>query len=120
MSGGCSSPPLPWKKGASRPVLAIMKARVVSPSVNASREVRNRSADASVIRKLCSSCVELSSILLDQFGYQTGPASLVTCADPCSVVTMEIFVERNQIAPVRVILEFLTGAENWSSLIRVL
>src|SRR5215471_5147447 len=111
MSGSCSSPPLPWKKSASRPVLAIM---------NASRKMRDRSGGASVIRKLCSWLVELSSILLDQFRYQTGPASLVTCADACSVVTMEIFVERDQVAPIRVILEFLNAAENWSSLIRVL
>ena len=74
----------------------------------------------SVICKLCSSCVELSSILLDQFRYQTSPASLVARANAGAVVTVEILMERDQIAPVRVILEFFSAAENRSSLICIL
>ena len=41
-------------------------------------------------------------------------------ADPGAVVAVEVFVERDQIAPVRIVLEFFRAAENWSSSIRVL
>src|SRR5689334_12522674 len=119
MSGSCSSPPLPWKKSASRPVFAMMKARVVSPRVNASRNVCDRCGEASVICKLCSYCVELCSILLDQFRYETRPSCLMAGADAGAVVTMEILMEGDQITPVRIILKFLFVAENRPSLIGV-
>src|SRR5271169_976789 len=47
----------------------------------------------------------LLSALLDQFGDQSSPASLVTRADACAIVGMEIFVEEEQIFPVRIALE---------------
>jgi hypothetical protein len=49
-------------------------------------------------------------ILLDQFGYQTGPAGLMACADPGAVVAVEVFVEWNRVAPVRVGLKFFRAA----------
>ena len=58
-------------------------------------------------------------VLLDELGDQSGPTGLVARADPGAVVAVEVFVERDQIAPVRVVLEFFSGAENWSSLIGI-
>ena len=37
--------------------------------------------------------------------HQTGPARLVAGAEPRAVVTVEIFVKQDQIAPVRIVLE---------------
>ena len=46
----------------------------------------------------------------DQVGYERGPAGLMTCSDTRSEVPMKIFMEGNQIPPVRVILEeFISG-----------
>ena len=53
-------------------------------------------------------------VLLDEFGNQSGPAGLMARADPGAVVAMEVFVERDQIAPVWVVLEFFRAAENRS------
>ena len=53
-------------------------------------------------------------VLLDEFGNQSGPAGLMTRADPGAVVAMEVFVERDQITPVWVALEFFRAAENRS------
>ena len=47
----------------------------------------------------------LLSALFDQFGDQGSPASLVTRADAGAIVGMEIFVEEEQIFPVRIALE---------------
>ncbi len=57
-------------------------------------------------------------VLLDEFGDQSGPTGLVARADPGAVVAVEVFVERDQIVPVRVVLEFFRAAEYGSSLIR--
>ena len=45
-------------------------------------------------------------VLLDEFGNQSGPAGLMTRADPGAVVAVEVFVEQDQITPVWVGLEF--------------
>ncbi len=44
--------------------------------------------------------------LLDQLGDKSCASRLVTRPDSGAVVAMEVFVEINQIAPVRVVLEF--------------
>jgi hypothetical protein len=54
-------------------------------------------------------------MLLDQFGDQSGPTRLVARADADAVVAVEVCVERDQIASVRVGLEFFRAAENRSS-----
>ena len=53
-------------------------------------------------------------VLLDELGDQSGPAGLVARADPGAVVAVEVFVEWDQITPVRVVLEFFRAAENRS------
>jgi hypothetical protein len=58
-------------------------------------------------------------VLLDQFCDQSGPTRLVARADAGAVVAVEVFVEWDQIAPVRVVLEFFRAAENRSSLIHI-
>ena len=58
-------------------------------------------------------------ILLDQFCNQSRPSSLVAGADAGTVVAVEVFVKQDQVAPVRIVLEFFRAAENRSSLIRI-
>ena len=41
-----------------------------------------------------------------------GPTGLVAGADAGAVVAVEVFVERHEIAPMRVVLKFLRAAEN--------
>ena len=45
-------------------------------------------------------------------GGQPGPAGLVTSADARSIVAMEVLVEQNTIAPVRIFLKLLCAPEN--------
>jgi len=52
------------------------------------------------------------SALLDQLGYKSGPPSLVTCSKPCAVITMKIFMELNEVAPVGIALKFVQTAVN--------
>src|SRR5262249_59475110 len=44
---------------------------------------------------------------MHQTGDDSSPAGLVACAKPGPVVTVEIFVEQQAIAPVRIVLELL-------------
>src|SRR6266542_1886711 len=41
---------------------------------------------------------------------QTGPAGLVAGAEPGAVITVEVFVEKDQIAPVRILLKLACAA----------
>src|SRR5262245_44020124 len=50
------------------------------------------------------------AIELDDFGHDAGPAGLVAGAEPGAVVAVEILIEQNVIAPVRVGLELLRAA----------
>jgi hypothetical protein len=52
------------------------------------------------------------SALLDQLGYKSGPPSLVTCSNPCAVITMKVFMELNEVAPVGIALKFVQTAVN--------
>jgi hypothetical protein len=45
--------------------------------------------------------------------YEAGPTGLVARPDTGTVVTMEIFVEQEVVAPVRILLEEPRAAENW-------
>jgi hypothetical protein len=44
--------------------------------------------------------------LLQQFGDQASPARLVARADALASVSMEVFVEEDEVAPVGIVLEF--------------
>src|SRR5579863_7815056 len=54
--------------------------------------------------------VTLLSALFDQLSDETGPACLVARADAGAVVAMEIFVEKEQVSPMRVFLENFRAA----------
>ena len=51
------------------------------------------------------------ALLLDEVGYQAGPASLVARAHTSAVVAVEVLVERDVVAPMRVALEQVDLAE---------
>ncbi len=50
------------------------------------------------------------AVKLDEFGNQSGPAGLVTSAEPCTVVSMEVFIEEDVVAPEGITLEFFGAA----------
>ena len=52
----------------------------------------------------------LLAALLEELGYQAGPAGLVVGAQAGAGVAVEVFVEQNRIAPVRVGVETTVGA----------
>src|SRR5438874_1175276 len=54
-------------------------------------------------------CIGIAG-LLDQFCDQAGPSGLVAGAESGAVVAMEVFVELDEISPMRVRLEFRIGA----------
>lgn len=49
---------------------------------------------------------------LDEPGYQSRPASLMTRADAGSVVAVKVLIKRYAITPVRIDLELIHSAEN--------
>src|SRR5208337_1320133 len=61
--------------------------------------------DFFVIQKLPRS--HSFATLLDQFGHESSPTGLVTGADSCAVIAVKILVEVDEVAPVRVVLEFV-------------
>ena len=52
------------------------------------------------------------AVHLCEYGDKGGPPSLVAGAEAGTVVTVEVLMERNAIAPVEVALEFLRSAEH--------
>ena len=52
----------------------------------------------------------LFAALLEEFGDQGGPAGLMTGANTRTVVTVKVFIEQQQVAPVRILLELLRAA----------
>src|SRR5580698_3934434 len=80
------------------------------------------SAKLRIIRSsTCSSCSAagrkttpdtLLSALLDQFGYQTAPAGLVARAETGAVIPVKIFVEEEQVFPVRIALKDFGAARD--------
>src|SRR5205823_2498588 len=63
------------------------------------------------------SVVSLSG-LLQQLGDDGGPAGLVRGAEALAGVAVEVLVEEDQVAPVRVGLELLAGAEDRAAAVR--
>ena len=52
----------------------------------------------------------LLATLFDQFGDETSPTGLMAGTDSCAVVAMKVFVEKDEVAPVRIALKGLGGA----------
>ena len=55
----------------------------------------------------------LFATLLQEFSHQRGPTRLVTGADAGTVIAVKIFVEQDQITPLRIVLKFLGTTEHW-------
>src|SRR5580704_7089937 len=67
-------------------------------------------------RQLRTPCVfGRLSALLQQFGDETGPTCLMTGSKSRASVPIEVFVEKQQVAPVGVILKALQVAIQWPS-----
>src|SRR5260370_29890444 len=49
---------------------------------------------------------------INQLGYQGSPAGLMAGTEPAAGISVEIFVEQDEIAPVRIVLELLQVAED--------
>src|SRR5258705_9490572 len=56
---------------------------------------------------------------LDEFGHESCPTGLVTGAQPGTIVAMEVFIEVDVVAPVRIRLELFRSAVDWSLAMRV-
>ena len=56
---------------------------------------------------------------LDQLRHQSCPAGLVTRAEPRAVVAVEVFVEQDQVAPVRIVLELFRAAVDRPPAVRI-
>src|SRR6516164_444932 len=52
-------------------------------------------------------------------GYDTGPAGLVARTKASPVVAVEVFVERDVIAPIRVFLKYLLASVDWTAAVFV-
>src|SRR5437867_5780653 len=80
------------------------------------RSSSDRSPSSPCITRECTTRAEntgwLLAALLQEFGDEAGPARLVARADAGAVVAVEVLIEQNQVAPVRVALELLRGAED--------
>src|SRR6516225_7463454 len=48
--------------------------------------------------------------LLDHLGHKSGPPSLVACSNSRAVIAMKVFMELNEVAPLRVALKFAQTA----------
>src|SRR6184192_2750339 len=73
------------------------------------RSSSDRSASSPCITRECTTRAEnpgwLLAALLEELGDEAGPARLVARADAGAVVAVEVLVEQNHVAPVRVALE---------------
>src|SRR5204862_1375215 len=54
----------------------------------------------------------LLAALFDQLCDEAGPAGLMACANPRAIVAMKAFVEKDEVAPVRVALKKLSSASH--------
>src|SRR5947209_10257780 len=80
------------------------------------RSSSDRSPSSPCITRECTTRAEnpgwLLAALLEELGDEAGPARLVARADAGAVVAVEVLVEQNHVAPVRVALELLRVAED--------
>src|SRR5712664_2622830 len=83
------------------------------------RIIRRSSASSwSVASRIVRSDTLLTA-LFDQFCDEAGPAGLMACADPGAVVAVKVFVEKDEVAPVRVALKKLGAARYGPAAFRI-
>src|SRR6266446_277608 len=61
----------------------------------------------------------LLAALFDQFCHETGPAGLMARADPGTIVAMKGFVEKDEVAPVRITLKKFNAASHGPASARI-
>src|SRR5829696_2849247 len=79
---------------------------------------RNRLLPDGVLR-VVGAAGSLAAELVEELGDQAGPAGLVAGADAAAGVAVEVLVEGDEVAPVRVALEFLLLAEDRAATVGV-
>lgn len=62
---------------------------------------------------------DLFTALLEELRDQSRPTRLVTGANAGTVVSVKVFVERNQVAPIGIGLKLFCGTEYWSPLVAI-
>src|SRR6266446_1989750 len=83
------------------------------------RIIRRSSASSwSVASRIVRSDTLLTA-LFDQFCDETGPAGLMASADPGAIVAVKVFVEKDEIAPVRIALKKLGAARHGPAALRI-
>src|SRR5882724_5846622 len=88
-----------------------------------SRSFSLRSFDGRLLSpsaKLVAGSLSRLAALLHQFGDHAGPTCLMAGADPCTRVAMEVLVEQDQVAPMRVSLELFQIPEHWAAAVLIL
>src|SRR6267378_2965833 len=61
----------------------------------------------------------LLTALFDEFCNQTRPTGLVVCTDPGSIVSVKVFIEKDEVAPVGIVLKELRAAHHRPAAIRI-
>src|SRR5437867_4804776 len=61
----------------------------------------------------------LLTALFDKFCDETGPAGVMAGADPSPIIAVKIFVEKNEIAPVRIALKEFRVASYGTAAVRI-
>jgi hypothetical protein len=56
---------------------------------------------------------------LQQGRHQPGPAGLMTGSQTRAIVTVEVFIEKNEVAPVWIFLEHFAAAVDWASAVSI-
>src|SRR6516165_8915772 len=102
------------------------------PGITATALISSRLATfvelfSTVTASMCSPCLFVSKLagrlhpfaaLFNQLGNEGRPAGLVAGANACTVVAMKVLVEVDQVAPVRILLEFLQASVHGAGSIR--
>src|SRR3989442_13201965 len=102
-----SSPPDPWPKSGRCPGPPRRGVRLPCPAEAAQR--RWRMPDRVLSRRPASSRA-LTTCLLQELGHERRPTCLMARAKPGARVAMEVFVKKEQVAPLRAALSALVDA----------
>src|SRR5229473_1678676 len=83
------------------------------------RFMRSSSGSSSGVASRIIASGTLLTALFDQFCDQAGPAGLMACADPGAIVAMKVFVEKDEVAPVRIALKELGATRHGPPPVRI-